>query len=162
MMGVRFPPPAFEAMFSLEGDMTAKNSDQVTGNIAIHVQPQENGEYVCQLSPDLSNASRDIIHCHGQSKEHAIAIALEQLASTYRQIAEEQQETSWDEVERSPSGEIIDRRFHVILHYERIAEEASKFEAMHNTIMGNTVAENAQITVIEVEPDLAVKPIVRT
>ncbi|MEM9002870.1 MAG: hypothetical protein AAGE59_04995 [Cyanobacteria bacterium P01_F01_bin.86] len=142
--------------------MTAISSDQITGTIAIHVQPQANGAYVCQLSPDLSNASREAICCYGQSKEHAIAIALEQLASTYRQIAEEQQETSWDEVERSPSGESIDRCFHVILHYERIAEEASKFEAMHNTITGNTVIENAQITVIEIKSDLAVKPIVRT
>ncbi len=44
----------------------------------------------------------------------------------------------------------------MILHYERIAEDESKFEARHNTIMGNTVVENAQITLIEIDPDLPV------
>jgi hypothetical protein len=40
-------------------------------------------------------------------------------------------------VEISDSGEPINKYYHVILHYERIAEDESKFEAMHNTIMGN-------------------------
>jgi phosphoribosylformylglycinamidine (FGAM) synthase PurS component len=44
---------------------------------------------------------------------------------------------------------------------ERIAEDESKFEAMHNTIMGNTVVENATIAVIKVDEALPLEPIVR-
>jgi phosphoribosylformylglycinamidine (FGAM) synthase PurS component len=61
-----------------------------------------------------------------------------------------------DTVERSDSGEAIPKHYHVILHYERIAEEESKFEAMYNTIMGNTVVENAKISAIAIDPDLPI------
>jgi phosphoribosylformylglycinamidine (FGAM) synthase PurS component len=64
-------------------------------------------------------------------------------------------------VERSQTGEAIIKSYHVILHYECINEAESKFEAMHNTIMGNTVVEDAKITVIEIKPDLPVEPLVR-
>jgi hypothetical protein len=50
----------------------------------------------------------------------------------------------------------------VILHYERIAEEESKFEAIHNTIMGNTVVENAKITVVEIDANLPIEPLERS
>jgi phosphoribosylformylglycinamidine (FGAM) synthase PurS component len=43
------------------------------------------------------------------------------------------------------------------LHYERIAKDESKFEAMHNTMLGNTVVENAKISVIEIEPDIEIE-----
>jgi len=43
------------------------------------------------------------------------------------------------------------------LHYERVAEEESKFEAMHNTLLGNTVVENAEISIIQVDPELPIK-----
>jgi hypothetical protein len=142
--------------------MTNANPDRITGTITIAVLPQENGQYLCQLSPSLSDQSRNIIQCYGQTKEHAIAIALEQLADEYRQMAEERQNIDWDAVERSDSGETIAKHYHVILHYERIAEDESKFEAMHNTIMGNTVVENAKITVIEINSDLPVEPLVRS
>ncbi|MEA5579379.1 hypothetical protein [Anabaena sp. UHCC 0451] len=98
----------------------------------------------------------------GVNKEHAIAIALEQLADEYRRIAEERQNIDWETVERSDSGEPIAKHYHVILHYERIAEEESKFEAMHNTIMGNTVVENAKITVIEIDPSIPIDPLTRS
>lgn len=132
----------------------------ITGNITIAVQPQDNGQYICQLSSSLSDSPIENIQCYGQTKEHAIA--LEQLAHEYRQIAEERQNIDWDTVERSNSGEAITKHYHVILHYERIAEEESKFEAMHNTIMGNTVVENANITVIEIDPDIPIEPLTRS
>jgi phosphoribosylformylglycinamidine (FGAM) synthase PurS component len=137
------------------------NSDRTTKTISITLVPQSSGHYLCQLSPSLSSSPRENIQCYGQTKEHAIAIALEQLADAYRQVAEEQQNINWDAVERLESGELIDKRYHVILHYERIAEDESKFEAMHNTIMGNTVIENAKITVIEIDEDLPVDPLER-
>ncbi|MBD2451500.1 hypothetical protein H6G76_31170 [Nostoc sp. FACHB-152] len=141
--------------------MTDVNPD-ITGTITIAVQHQDNGQYICQLSSSLSDSPRENIQCYGQTKEHAIAIALEQLADEYRRIAEERQNIAWDRVERSNSGEPIAKHYHVILHYERIAEEESKFEAMHNTIMGNTVVENANITVIEIDPDIPIEPLTRS
>jgi predicted component of type VI protein secretion system len=139
--------------------MTAESSDQITGTISITVLPQSPGQYLCQLSPSLSDQPRDKIQSHGQTKEHAIAIALEQLADAYRQMAEERQNVDWVAVERSESGEPITKQYHVILHYERVGEAESKFEAMHDTILGNTVAENAKITVIEISPDLQIEPL---
>ncbi|MGM3307216.1 hypothetical protein ACSQ6I_14800 [Anabaena sp. WFMT] len=140
--------------------MTELNPD-ITGIITITLQPQSNGQYICQLSPSLSDSPRENIQCYGQTKEHAIAIALEQLADEYRRIAEEQQNIDWLTVERSDSGEPITKHYHVILHYERIAEEESKFETIHNTIMGNTVVENAKITVIEIDPEIPIDPLTR-
>jgi phosphoribosylformylglycinamidine (FGAM) synthase PurS component len=74
---------------------------------------------------------------------------------------EEQQSVDWEAVERSSNGEILQQRYHITLHYERITEDASKFEAIHNTILGNTVVENATIAVIKVDEGLPLKPIVR-
>ncbi|MEH1887519.1 hypothetical protein [Nostoc sp.] len=141
--------------------MTDVNPD-ITGTITIAVQPQDNGQYICQLSSSLSDSPRKNVQCYGQSKEHAIAIALEQLADDYRRIAEERQNIAWDTVERSDSGKPITKHYHVILHYERIAEEESKFEAMHNTIMANTVVENANITVIEIDADIPIEPLMQS
>lgn len=141
--------------------MIQTNSEPITGTIAITVQPQNNGQYACHLLPSLSNHSPESIQCYGQTPEHAIAIALEKLADDYRQMAEEQENIDWTLVEHSETGEAIVKHYHVILHYERLAEAESKFEAMHDTIMGNTVVENAKTTVIEIEADLPVKPLVR-
>lgn len=142
--------------------MTPTPSDEpLTGTLAFTVQPQAHGQYLCHLSSSLSDRSSEPIQCYGQTPEHAFAIALEKLADDYRSLAEEQQNIDWDAVERSETGEPIGKHYHVILHYERIAEAESKFEAMHDTIIGNTVVENAKITVIEIEPDLPVKPLVR-
>lgn len=137
------------------------NPDRTTRTISITVLPQANGQYLCQMSTDLSDYPTNDTLCYGQTKEHAIAIALEQLANHYRQIAEEQQNRDWDAVERTESGELIAKHYHVILHYERIAEAESKFEAMHDTIMGNTVVENATITVVEIAADLPIEPLIR-
>jgi len=90
-----------------------------------------------------------------------LAIALERLAHDYRQMADEQQNIPWDVGQRSQTDALTDRQFHVIVHYERIAEDESKFEAVHNTLMGNTIVENATIAVVEVDPDLPVEPLDR-
>ncbi|WP_088892366.1 hypothetical protein [Leptolyngbya ohadii] len=141
--------------------MTKANPEQITETILITVLPEENGQYICQLSPFDSQSSNKI-RCYGQTKEHAIAIALEQLAEHYRQIAEAQQAIEWDAVERSESGESVEKRYHVMLHYENTIPAESKFEAMHNTIMGNTVVENAKITVIEIANDLPIESLTRS
>jgi hypothetical protein len=69
--------------------MLETNSAPTNINLSLKVTLENNGYYLCQLSnPD---ASQNMINCYGQSQEHAIAIALEQLAEQYRQIAEAQQ-----------------------------------------------------------------------
>ena len=123
-------------------------------NISITVTLENNGYYLCQLSNPLLDPSQNTINCYGQTQEHSIAIALENLAEQYRQIAEEQQNVDMLTVERSPDGEAISKLYHVTLHFECTIDAESKFEAMHNTIMGNTVVENGKITVIEVNKNL--------
>ena len=142
--------------------MTEINPDEITGSISITVLPQDNGQYICQISSSLGELSRESTRFYGQTKEHAIANALEQLADDYRQIAEERQNREWDAVELSDSGVPIEKPYHVIVHYEGIISSESKFEAMHNTILGNTVVENAKISVIEISPDLPINPLTRT
>jgi hypothetical protein len=68
----------------------------------------------------------------------------------------------WNLVETSESREPVIKHYHVLIHYERTIEAESKFEAMHNTITGNTVIENAKITVIEIAPDLPVETLKRS
>jgi hypothetical protein len=145
----------------LEVNMSEAQPDSISGTIAITVFPQENGQYFCELSSSFDGASTKT-GCHGQTQAHAIAIALEQLADEYRDRVEEEQSLDSLAVERSESGEIINKHYHVILHYERIAEDESMFEATHNTIMGNTVVENAKVTVVEIDPDLPIDPIARS
>ncbi|HEY9741494.1 MAG TPA: hypothetical protein V6C90_13470 [Coleofasciculaceae cyanobacterium] len=142
--------------------MTEMNPEQITGTISIAVLPQDNGQYVCQISSSLGARSSDCTRFYGQTKEHAIANALEKLADDYRQRAEDNQNIDSLAVERSDSGEPIEKHYHVILHYERIAEAESKFEAMHDTILGNTVVENAKISVIEISPDIQINPLTRS
>ncbi|NEU83545.1 hypothetical protein [Nostoc sp. UIC 10630] len=130
----------------------------ITETITINVEADENKQYICILSPSVDQPI-DEIRCCGQTKEHAIAIALEQLASKYRQIAEEGQNQDWLAVERSESGEVIQKHYHVILYYERIGIAESKFEAMQDTLLGNTVVENAKVTLIEIDANLPVQPL---
>jgi hypothetical protein len=73
--------------------------------------------------------------------------------------AEAEQQVDWEAVDRSPSGKVNEKRFHVILHYERVAEEESKFDATLNTQLGNTVVENAEIVLIQVDPALPIEPL---
>ena len=142
--------------------MTDPTTDRITGTLSINVQPQPNGHYHCQLVPALSDGPREDIQCHGKTKEHAIAIALEKLAESYRQQAEEDQKIDDLAVTHDEAGVPIAKQYHVILHYERIAEDESKFEAFHNTIIGNTVVENAMISIVEIDSDLPVELITRS
>ncbi|NJK75412.1 MAG: hypothetical protein HC942_16990 [Microcoleus sp. SU_5_6] len=138
--------------------MTEINPDRTEETISLAVIPQENGQYICQISSSLSDRPDEQSNFYGQTKEHAIAIALEHLASRYRKQAEKlQNNTDWDAVELSDSGEVIEKRYHIILHYERVADEESKFEAMQNTLLGNTVVERGKLSIIEIAPDLPVK-----
>ncbi|MDZ8135766.1 MAG: hypothetical protein RM049_10755 [Nostoc sp. DedQUE04] len=132
----------------------------ITETVTINVETDDNDQYVCQLSSSVDQPT-DEIRCSEQTREHAIAIALEQLASKYRQIAEESQSQNkdWLAVERSESGEVIQKHYHVILHYERIGIAESKFEAMQDTLLGNTVVENAKVTLIEIDTNLPVSPL---
>lgn len=125
-----------------------------SGAIAITVIPQANGRCVCEVTPSLAGRTGPTKRFHGQTSNHAIALALEDLAQGFRAEAEAEQDIAWEAVDRSPSGKVINKRFHVILHFERVTEEESKFEAMHNTLLGNTVVENATIAIIQVDPDL--------
>jgi len=137
--------------------MTEIKPDRTEGTISIAVFPQENEQYICQISSSLSDRPDEQSNFYGQTKDHAIAIALEHLASRYRQQAEESQNIDWDAVEISDSGEPIEKRYHVILHYERIAKDESKFEAMHNTLLGNTVVEMGKLSIIEISPDIPIQ-----
>jgi predicted component of type VI protein secretion system len=124
----------------------------------INVQADENNQYICQLSSPVESSANEI-RCCGQSEEHAIANALEQLASQYRQITEERQNTDWEAVEYSAAGEPIQKRYHVILHYERIRKAESKFDALQDTLLGNTVVENAKVNLIEIDEKLPIQPV---
>ena len=138
--------------------MTQINPDRTAGKIAIDVCAQSNDRYLCQISSSLSDRPDDTMNFYGQTKEHAIAIALEHLADEYREKAEESQNhLDWDAVELSDSGEPIEKCYHVILHYERIAKEESKFEAMQNTLLGNTVVERGKLSIIEISPDIPIQ-----
>ena len=140
--------------------MAEHNLDFIQGNIAISITPQSTGQYCCELASTLTDSPIVPQTSHGQSADHAIAIALEQLAQAYRERAEEQQNLLLDTVERSSSGEIIEREYHIIVHFEHIITDESKFEAFHNTIVGNLVVENAQISVIQINSDLPESPLV--
>jgi hypothetical protein len=124
-----------------------------SGSIVVTVIPQANGRYVCEVTPNLPGGTGTTKAFHGQTANHAIACALEDLARALRVEVEAGQNVAWDAVDRSPSGKVEEQRFHVILHYEGLVDEESKFEAMHNTVLGNTVTENAEVTVIQVDPD---------
>jgi hypothetical protein len=122
-------------------------SDSLTINLALKVEGNENQAFVCQIDSNASDIPLSSVS-EGQTPEHAIAIALEQLADHYRNIAEPNELTS--EARQK-------KRYHVILHYERVMTEDSKFEALHNILMGNTVVENAKRWAIEI--DSSVQPI---
>lgn len=134
--------------------MFETNPKLISENLSINVTLEDNGYYLCHLSNPLPDPSQNTINCYGQTQEHAIAIALEQLADWYRQIAEDQQNVDMLTVERSPDGEAISKLYHVTLHFECTIDAESKFQAMHDTIMGNTVVENGKISVIGVSEDL--------
>ena len=125
-----------------------------SGNIAFTVLPQTNGACVCESVIAFEDRATNTLKCLGQSPNHAIAISLETLARSFRKEAEKEQHLDWEVVEELASGQVVNQRYHIILHYERVAEEESKFEAMHNTLLGNSVIENAEITIVRIEAEL--------
>jgi hypothetical protein len=129
-----------------------------SGNIAVTIVPQPNGSYVCELVQSIGDRTSPIQSFHGQTPKHAIAIALENLARDFRIQAEAEQEREDEAVDRSSSGKGIHKRFHVILHYERTANEETKFEAMEDTLLGNAVVENAEVSIIQVTQELPIEP----
>jgi hypothetical protein len=132
----------------------------ISGTIAFTTIPRANGRFVCELTPSPAIGVSTRRRFYGQTGRHAIANALECLARALRVNVEAEQNVDWDATEQSASGEPEDKCFHVILHYERLVDEESKFEAMHNTLLGNTVVENAAMTIIQVDsnfPTLAWK-----
>lgn len=133
----------------------------LSGNIAITVMPQPSGGYTCEMTSTLEGQAGATKRFNGQNANHAIAICLENLAHKFRMEAEAEQSIDWEAVDRSPSGIVIEKRFHVILHYEDVTEDESKFEAMHGTLLGNTVIENAGVSVIQIDPDLPIEPLER-
>lgn len=135
--------------------MAEFNLDTIHGNIAFTILSQSNGLYSCEVASTLADSPIDPQISYGQSADHAISIALEQLAHAYRERAEEQQNLDSLAVERSSSGEVIEKEYHVVVHFEHIITEESKFEAFHNTIVGNTVVENAQVIVVQINSFLA-------
>jgi phosphoribosylformylglycinamidine (FGAM) synthase PurS component len=125
-------------------------------SIAFVIDPQPDGSCTCEATLSLEGQENLTRQVRGQSRSHAIALALENLASWFRTAAEAEQDLGWETVERSESGKAIPKRFHVIVHYERVAEDVSKLEAMHNTLLGNTVVENAEFTAIRVDAGLPI------
>jgi hypothetical protein len=123
-------------------------------SIALVMDPQSDGSCGCEATLSLDGQVSISRQVRGESQNHAVALALESLASWFRTAAEAEQKLDWDAVERSESGRAILRRFHVTVHYERVVEDESKFEAMHNTMLGNAVIENAEFTIIQVNAGL--------
>jgi hypothetical protein len=103
-----------------------------------------------------SSSHKADISCDGQLPEHAMAIALEQLAAKYRRLAEEIKSIPTLSVEKDAEGKVIEKCFHVTVHFEGIFKGESKFEVIHNTLMGSTVLESAWVTAIEIDPALQV------
>lgn len=132
-----------------------------SGTIALTVKLQPDGHSVCEMTTSWEGRIGSTERYHGQSPKHAIAVALDNLARAFRREAEAEQQIDCDAVNRSSAGKVIDKRFHVILHYERVTDDASKFEAMHNTLLGNTVIENAEVSIIQVDPDVPIKPLTK-
>lgn len=130
------------------------SADEWDGLISYRVTPRTDGVgYTCALT-----ASRDSPpqRFSGQTAKHALAVAIEHLASTLRREAEDEQGIRWDRLFMSESSSKESSTYHISVHYERIAEEASKFDAAHNTLMGNMIAENAAIDVIQIDPKLTI------
>ncbi len=128
----------------------------ITSTITMNVHTNDQGQFVCQMSSVLDPPRADTT-CYGQTAEHAIAITLEQLASSYREMVELEQNRDLDAVEFSETGKPIKKRYHIVLHYENIRETKSKFHALEETILGNSVIEDGTISLIEINKNLPVK-----
>jgi hypothetical protein len=122
--------------------------------IALRVLSGEDGRYHCQLSSSLSNQSSDRQVFNGETQDHAIAVALEHLAAHYRNEAERKQNEGLNAEDALRIKHLGSKRYHVSLHYEQVIEAESKFDALQNTVLGNTVVENATCTLIELSENV--------
>jgi len=129
-----------------------------SGNIAITVIPHEKGHCICEVSLAFQRREISVRRFYGQTSNHAIAMALEDLAREFRMEAEAEQNIDWDATDVSPTGKVKEKHFHVVVHFERVIDDESKFEAMHSTLMGNTVVENAEVSLVQVDPKLPIAP----
>nr|MCU0980387.1 hypothetical protein [Pirellulaceae bacterium] len=86
-------------------------SQTTSGNIAINVISQATGGWVCEITSSLAGRNGPTKRFHGQNQNHAIALALEDLASAFRTEAEAKQSIEWDAIERAASGEVINKLF---------------------------------------------------
>jgi hypothetical protein len=138
----------------------ANKNNEIAGSLEIMVAPKDDGLYVCRLSRSpqmqVTGSSLADITCDGQTPEHALAIGLEQLAAECRRLAEESQAIPTLAVEKTAAGDVIEKYFHVTVHFEGILRDESKFEVIHNTLIGNKVVENAEVTAIAIDPTLQV------
>ncbi len=137
--------------------MTELNPDLLSGTVSLTVLPQENGRYLCQIVSSLSDPASPSQVFYGQTQEHALAIAFEHLADQFREAIEAAQEPEIEPTLSNPDAESEQppqHRYHVILHYEQVIEAESRFEALHDVRMGNTIVENAKSVAIEISPDV--------
>lgn len=133
--------------------MNESQPNILSGTISLSVSPENEG-YSCQLS---SSFSGETIRFYGETQNHAIAIALEHMAAHYRNAAEQKQDEGLSTEDALLAQHPELKRYHVILHYERITEAESKFDAFQDTLMGNTVVENAICTLIELSANSQVQ-----
>jgi hypothetical protein len=86
-------------------------------NINLTLTPESSGQTLCQriIQQDEDQPGEPQTFA-GQNPNHAIAVALEHLAEQYRKAASEDDQSDWQAVVRSPNGDIIQQRYHVILH----------------------------------------------
>jgi 6-phosphofructokinase len=133
--------------------MTGIESNILRSTINLKVFPHENGRYCCQLSSSFSNQPSNSEVFYGETQDHAIAVALEHQAAHYRNEAEQKQDEGLSTEDALLAKHAELKQYHVILHYERITGAESKFDALQNTLMGNTVVENATCTLIELSED---------
>jgi hypothetical protein len=145
-----FSKKGWQAMRKSETEQAAPRGVE-QGQITFAVQPLENGRFACTLAPGLTDQVGAARVFYGESREHALAVAFEHLADHYRTAAEAGQLAREPRGAETTGGPL--KRYHVILHYEDTVEEESRFEALHSTLLGNTVIENAKCTLIEIAPD---------
>jgi hypothetical protein len=104
-------------------DKTVQNNS-TTGSLKIVILPKDNGLYACQLLSEIEFSKTNLhsdfpktdILCDAQTPEHALAIALEQLAANCRQLTEDSQNIDCLTVEKNSSGKVIENFFHVTIH----------------------------------------------
>lgn len=134
-------------------------NERTSSNIAITVTPQQNGHYICEAVPSIMSQTDSFVSAYGQHPKHAIANALERIALQLRLDVEADQNIDADEVERTDDGEIIEKTFHIVVHYETVYADQSKFDAMVETQMGNTMVERGDFSMIQIDPELPIEPL---